>query len=76
MTGDLFLWIRIRLRTIMSARYAMKNQATARHHEAGVEPDKNRQSDLRAEADHLEEEEGNLRDAQMDSQSNDPQVKP
>lgn len=75
MTDEFFLWIRIRLRTLMTARHAMKNQATARHQEASVEPDLRRRGDLRAEGDHLEEEEARLRDAQMESQKDPPQVK-
>jgi hypothetical protein len=69
----IFLWIRVRLRTILSARLAMKILGTQRHDEARVEPDKRRSGDLRAEADHLEEEEARLRDAQFKSEKDDPQ---
>jgi len=64
--SNLWIWIRVKLKTLSAARGALKLGAIDRHREAMVEPDKTRRSDLRAEGDYLEGEERELQHAQMD----------
>lgn len=76
MNDPVWIWVRLKLRTIHAARMALSILSGNFHREARVEPDKKRASHLRAEADYYDEESESLRQAQMQSLEEDPQMKP
>lgn len=64
MASEAWIWIRVQLKTLLSARRALKELSTRRHDEARLE-DGPRRDQLRAEGDHLDAEAEQLRQAEV-----------
>jgi hypothetical protein len=64
MSGDPFIWIRVRLATVWAAIRALKDQSVRLHDEARLERpmDEKRAGELNAEGDHLDDMAEELRD--------------
>jgi len=60
---DVWIWLRVRRETVEAAVDSMTQHSDSLHREARTEPDPNRRSALRAEADYIAEEKHELHEA-------------
>jgi len=61
---DVWITLRVKLKTLAAARAALQILAVQLHDEARVEPDKRRRDHLRLEADHYVEQEREMQMAE------------
>jgi hypothetical protein len=74
MSDPIWLWVRLRMSTMWSAFRALKDKSYDLHEDARYEESSKVRSEMRAEADHLDQEAEELRKSMMSAQ-NDPKGK-